>query len=135
MFSPAAATIAACRTILRKRAPSAATWSAGNIPITAAGSERRSRNAARPMAGAVLRPAGSAITCRAGSRRACRRISGRSSGLVMIQKLRAGASGARRATVCCSMVWRPSSASSCLARRRRDTGQKRVPFPPARITG
>src|SRR5712692_5370994 len=33
------------------------------------------------------------------------------------------------------MVCLPSSASSCLARRLRLSGQKRVPRPPARITG
>src|SRR5580658_5592651 len=29
----------------------------------------------------------------------------------------------------------PSRASTCLARARRERGQKRVPLPPARITG
>src|SRR5580704_9010951 len=29
----------------------------------------------------------------------------------------------------------PSSASTCLARARRERGQKRVPLPPARMTG
>ena len=29
----------------------------------------------------------------------------------------------------------PSSARTCLARARRERGQKRVPLPPARITG
>ena len=41
----------------------------------------------------------------------------------------------RRATVCWIMVCLPSSASNCLARRLRLSGQKRVPRPPARITG
>ena len=45
------------------------------------------------------------------------------------------ASGSSRATVCWIMVCLPSSASNCLARFFRLKGQKRVPRPPARITG
>jgi len=46
-----------------------------------------------------------------------------------------GARGSSRETVCWIMVCVPSSASSCLARFLRLSGQKRVPRPPARMTG
>ena len=45
------------------------------------------------------------------------------------------ARGFRRSTVCWIMERSPSSASTCLARARRERGQNRVPLPPARITG
>ncbi len=38
-------------------------------------------------------------------------------------------------TVCWIMDRSPSRASTCLARARRERGQKRVPLPPASITG
>lgn len=135
MFDPAAAISRPCFKVSRNRFSSAMTWSEGNIPITASGSSRNSKNAASPMAGAVLRPTGSASTCGRESRGSCFRIAGRRSSLVMTQNFFTGASGSRRATVCCSIVCLPSSASSCLARFFRLNGQKRVPRPPARITG
>ena len=55
------------------------------MPITASGSSRSSRNAARPMAGAVLRPTGSARTCAFGSLGSWCMIARRRSSLVMIQ--------------------------------------------------
>ena len=55
------------------------------MPITASGFSRNSRNAARPMAGAVFRPTGSASTCAFGSFGSCFVMAGRKSSLVMIQ--------------------------------------------------
>jgi hypothetical protein len=103
--------------------------------MTASGCSRNRRKAARPIAGAVLRPTGSAITCGFGNFGSCFRIAERRSLLVMIQKCFAEASGSSRATVCWIIVCLPSSASNCLARFFRLKGQKRVPRPPARITG
>src|SRR5262245_51906288 len=37
----------------------------------------------------------------------------------------------RRATVCCSRLVSPVSASSCFGERRRESGQSLVPTPPA----
>src|SRR6185312_12827831 len=53
----------------------------------------------------------------------------------MIQVLASEARGFSRSTVCWIMERSPSSASTCLARARRERGQKRVPLPPASITG
>src|SRR5438270_2712759 len=43
-------------------------------------------------------------------------------------------SGVIRATVCCSRLVLPVRGSSCLGVRRRESGQRRVPEPPAITT-
>src|ERR1035441_6641099 len=53
----------------------------------------------------------------------------------MIQVSSILASGFGRSRVCWIMERSPSRANTCLARARRERGQKRVPLPPARITG
>src|SRR6185437_15653937 len=53
----------------------------------------------------------------------------------MIQVLASAARGFSRSTVCWIMERSPSSARTCLARARRERGQKRVPLPPANIIG
>src|SRR5579864_3689829 len=107
----------------------------GNIPITARESSLSRRNAARPIAGAVLRGSGSTTTCPAGRPGSCRQISSPTNSLVMIQNDSRVLNGISRSTVVWIMVWVPSRASTCLASLRRLRGQKRVPLPPARITG
>ena len=135
MFAPVAAISAARRMSSRKRFSLAMTWSEGNIPITAAGSCRSSKNAASPIAGAVLRPTGSAMICFLSSFFSWRTIGERRSSLVMTQNCFGLASGSRRSTVSWIIDFLLLSGSSCLARRLRLSGQKRVPRPPARMTG
>ena len=135
MFGPLAAISAARLMSWRKRFSSAMTWSEGNMPITAVGSRRARRNAARPIAGAVFRPTGSATICFLSSLLSCRTIASRRSSLVMTQKCFVLASGRSRSTVSWIMLFLLLSGSSCLAMRLRLSGQKRVPRPPARITG
>ena len=120
----------------RYRFSSPITWSEGNSPSTASGSLFISMNAARPMAGAVLRPTGSARTCCFLSRGTWRRIS-RSQMFVGDDPETARAEPAAADA-------KPSAESWFVFRRApaivwrdgcRLSGQKRVPRPPARITG
>jgi hypothetical protein len=103
--------------------------------MIASGSSRNSRNAASPIAGAVFLPTGSARIFSFDNFGSCFAISGRRSWFVMIQNFFVAASGSNRSTVCWIIVFLPSNANSCLARVLRLKGQKRVPRPPASITG
>ena len=71
--------------------------------------------------------------CFAGGRGSCLRTDAACSVLVTIQMRDIGKMGARRSTVCSSMVLPPTMLSNCLGVRWRLRGQKRVPRPPARM--
>ena len=135
ILSPVAASPIPFCNAFKKRGSSEITWSDGNTPSTAAGFSRSIRNAASPHAGAVFRATGSSIIWCRGTPVSCSAISCARYSLVITHVFSAAASGFSRSTVCWIIERSPSSASTCLARARRDRGQNRVPLPPASITG
>src|SRR3989344_7290298 len=97
----------------------------------------RSVSAASVRAGAVLRPTGSRMIS-AGvfpSCRNCSAIRKRCSSLHTSSGSATCSIPSRRDTVCCNSVCSPRRQRSCLGYCSRESGHKRVPEPPDRITG
>ena len=110
------------------------TWSAANDPMTASGSRRATTAAARPIAGILSRGLGSASRFAAPRAGSCAATAS-ACAVPVTTTTRLPASGARRSHVPCSRV-RPDPVRSCrnLGAARRDSGQSRVPAPPAGMT-
>ena len=114
------------------RDPPAAPASARRRPRAA-----RAACAASAMAGAVLRPTGSNRMPAGGMpiSRSCSATRNRCASLQTTMGVVASGNPASRAAVSWIMVRSPVRASSCLGSSSRDSGQRRVPAPPERITG
>ncbi len=110
-------------------------WSDASTSIAASGSWSSRISAARPMHAALSRPAGSATVCAAESRGSCRRTSSACAALVITRNDSGGKEDSNRETVCWIMLPSPKMRINCLGLCRRLRGQKRVPAPPAMITG
>ena len=102
--------------------------------MMASGSRPRTSCAASPSAGAVLRAAGSAMICEGGTRGKALRTSRKIGAPVKTNVRLGGMIRAMRSSVCSRRVFGPWRRSNCFGRRRRLSGQKRVPLPPAIIT-
>ena len=92
-------------------------------------------SAARPTQGAVFRAQGSTMKFSFGSVGTSRRAAAACFGPHTTKVSLGRASGGRRPTVAASSGASPASARNCLGRLLRESGQNRVPEPPAMITG
>ncbi len=131
---------AACSAAV-KAAASVTVWSAGDTTRIGSAPPSRAASAASVNAGAVLRPTGSRIKA-AGSTffsRNCSSARKRCSALPTISGASTAMSGAarpiRRATACWNRLSSLPSVRNCFGNPARDKGQRRVPLPPAMMTG
>ncbi len=117
-----------------KAARSPITWSAANEPMTASGSSRSSSAAAYPIAAMESRGDGSATTRAAATWDSCATTCSRCAAPVTTST-RSPAVAPSRATVSWSRE-RPAPVRSCrnLGDDDRESGQRRVPEPPAGTT-
>ena len=117
-------------------AVSAIAWSAASIHSRRPGRPRPTSTAAAAMAGALLRPTGSS-TRRASGMPAARNCSAIRKRCSWLQTTIGGAKPGPRArnAVSCIRVRSDISGQSCLGKLSRETGHKRVPEPPDRMTG
>ena len=97
----------------------------------------RATSAATATAGAVFRPTGSRMIA-AGFVPTCSICSATMKRWLSLHTTIGAATSATPSTrlaVSCSMVWSPTSGSSCFGYSSRDSGHRRVPEPPERMTG
>ena len=110
-------------------------WSDGSIARTPFGSRRFTWSAASPTHGAVFRGQGSTRRLSFGSFGRMRRAAAAWFGPQTTKVSWMRASGGSRFTVAASMGSSPSRGRNCLGRFLRESGQNRVPLPPAITTG
>jgi len=109
-------------------------WSAGKTANAASGSRQWRKVAARPIAGAVSRPIGSSMMFSDGIRSRSRRMRSECSWAVTTKTWRGSKSGKSRSTVWRTIVVDPRMGRVCLGLCFRESGQNRVPLPPAITT-
>ncbi len=134
-IAPFSARSAAAASASRNAGGRAMWWSAGSIAMMPRGSRRATWSAARPTHGAVFRAHGSTMKFCSGSFGSSRRAAAACFGPHTMKVSRARASGGKRETVAARSGSSPASARNCFGRSLRESGQKRVPEPPAMITG
>jgi hypothetical protein len=134
-ISPPSATFAAAASASRKASGRETWWSAGSIAMTPRGSRAATWSAARPTQGAVLRAHGSTMKFLAGSSGRSFRAAFAWAGPQTTKVCFALAKGGSRWTVAEMSGSSPARARNCFGRSRRDSGQKRVPEPPAMTIG
>ena len=116
--------------------PSVMLASAAIIHSTASGSVAATISAAAVTAGAEFRPTGSS-TIWAPVTPACRSCSAIKNRCSWLHTTIGGANAGPtpRSAVSCSIVWSEIRGQSCFGKLSRDTGHRRLPDPPDRMTG
>ena len=135
MSSVAAAARAASASTRRKAGTSRMSWSAVRMAATAFSPPRRSTTPqAVATAAAVSRRHGSATMFARGSSGNSRRVAFMSEPAVMMRMRSNGTSPFKRSTAWRMRDFPPKTLRNCLGRSGVESGQKRSPLPPERMT-